>query len=121
MHLVVVAAAVEGLSFGVLSIWAQLALCLVSVLRKVRKSHPLIPWVKAPRSPNSVLGRTYGGILDFSFGGRTENRYEMTLELVSGADFTCVLHHLSSLTRLEGSLGQVWPENGPKPKLKFIF
>ena len=56
--------------------------------------------------------------LDFSFGGRTQNRYEMALELVSGADFRCVLHHLSSLTRLKGSWGQVWSENDPKPKLK---
>ncbi len=38
----------------------------------------------------------------------------MVLELVSGADFRCVLHHLSSLTRLKGSWGQVWPENNPK-------
>ena len=34
-----------------------------------------------------LLGRTYGGILDFSFGGRTENGHDMALELVSGADF----------------------------------
>ncbi len=27
-----------------------------------------------------------GGILDFSFDGRPENRYEVTLDLVSGAD-----------------------------------
>ncbi len=40
--------------------------------------------------------------LDFSFGGRTENHYETALELVSGADFKCVLHHFPSLARLEG-------------------
>ena len=45
----------------------------------------------------------------------------MVLELVSGADFRCVLHHFSSLTCLKGSWGQVWPESGPKPKLKFRF
>ncbi len=62
-----------------------------------------------------LLGRTYGRILDFSFGGRTENGHGMVLELVSGSDFRCVLHHLASLTRLKGSWGQVWPANGPKP------
>jgi hypothetical protein len=35
--------------------------------------------------------------------------------LVYGADFKCVLHHFSSLTRLTGSWGQVWPESGRKP------
>ncbi len=69
----------------------------------------------------AMLGRTYGRILDFSFGGRTENGHETVLELVSGADFRCVLHHVSSLFGLLGSWGQVWPENGPKPKLKSIF
>ncbi len=63
----------------------------------------------------------YGRILGFSFGGRTENRYEMALELVSGADFTSVLHHYPSLARINGSWGQVWPESGPKPKLKSRF
>jgi hypothetical protein len=61
------------------------------------------------------LGRTYGRSLDFSFGGRTENGHEMVLELVSGADTRCVLHHFSSLTCLKGSWGQVC---GPKQKLK---
>ncbi len=46
------------------------------------------------------VGRTYGRILDFSFGNQTENGYEMAFELVSGADFRCVLDHLSVLTRL---------------------
>ncbi len=32
-------------------------------------------------------------ILDFSFGGRTENGHEMALELLSGADFSCILHN----------------------------
>ncbi len=61
------------------------------------------------------LCRTYGRILDFSFGGRTENRYEMAFELVSGAGFRGVLHHLSILTRLKACWGQVCPESGPKP------
>ncbi len=67
------------------------------------------------------LCRTYGRILDFSFGGRTENRYEMALEMVSGAAFRGVLHHLLNLTRLKAYWGQVWPENSPKPKLKSRF
>ncbi len=61
-----------------------------------------------------LLGRTYGRILDLSFGCRTENRYEMAFKLVSGADFRCILHPFSSLNRS-------WQENGPKPKLKFRF
>ncbi len=56
-----------------------------------------------------------------SFGGRTANGHEMVLELVSGADFRCVLHLLLSLTCLKRSWGQVWPETGPKPKLKYRF
>ncbi len=69
----------------------------------------------------AVLGRTYEGIWDLSVGGRTENGHEMVFALVSGADFRCILHHFSSLTSLKRSWGQVWPENGPKPKLKFRF
>ncbi len=65
-----------------------------------------------------ILGRTYGGILDFSFGARTENGHEMVLDLASGADFGYVLNHFSSLTCLKGSWGQVWPEHGPKPNPK---
>ncbi len=34
---------------------------------------------------HQIFGGTYGEILDFSFGGRTENRYEMALDLFSGA------------------------------------
>ncbi len=33
------------------------------------------------------LGRTYGRVLDLSFGGRTENLHEIILESVPGADF----------------------------------
>ncbi len=54
-----------------------------------------------------LFGRTYWRILDFSFGGRTENRFEVASEVVSGADPMCVLHHFYSLTRLKGSWGQV--------------
>ncbi len=35
----------------------------------------------------TVLGRTYGRILDSSFGGRTENGHEMVLDLVYRAHF----------------------------------
>ena len=38
----------------------------------------------------------------------------MALELVYGANFRRVLHHFSSLTRLKGSWGQLWPKTGPK-------
>ena len=41
----------------------------------------------------------------------------MVLELVSGADCRCLLHHFSSLARLKGSWGQAWPESGPKPNI----
>jgi hypothetical protein len=60
-----------------------------------------------------LLGRTHGRFSNFSFGGRT-NLYEIAVDLVSGADFRCVLHYFSSFTRLGGSWGQVWPESGPK-------
>ncbi len=79
------------------------------------------PGCGCTRDLASKLGWTYWRILDFSFGGRTENRYDLALEMVSGANFRCVLHHISSLTRLEGSWDQVWPESGPKPKIKYIF
>ncbi len=70
---------------------------------------------------NRVLGRTYGRILDLSFGGRTENGHKVVFEFVSGADFTCLLHHVPSLTRLKGSRGQVWSKSGRKLKLKLRF
>ncbi len=65
--------------------------------------------------------RAYGRILDFNFRGRTENSHEMVLELLTRADFKCELHHVSSLTRLKVSWGQVWPENSPKSKVKCGF
>ena len=46
-------------------------------------------WLEPPLLRS--LGGTYGRILDFSFGGRTENGHEMVLEWVSGVDFTFVL------------------------------
>ncbi len=67
------------------------------------------------------LGRTYGMIFVFSFGGRTENGHKIVFDLVSGADFASVLHHVPSLTCLKGSWGRVWSETGPKPKLKSRF
>ncbi len=65
-----------------------------------------------------LLGGTYGRIFDFSFGGRTENRYELALEFVFGADSKCVLHHFPSLACFKGSWGHIWPESGRKPELK---
>ena len=38
----------------------------------------------------------------------------MAFKLVYGANFRCVLHHFSSLTRLKGSCGQLWPKTCPK-------
>jgi hypothetical protein len=70
---------------------------------------------------DGMLGRTYGRILDLSFGGRTENGPEIIFECVSGADVGFVLHHSSCLTRLKGSWGQVWPESGPKPTQTQIY
>ncbi len=60
-------------------------------------------------------------ILYFSSGGRIFHCHEISLELVSGADFRWFPHHFSSLTCSRGSGGQVWPENSQKPKLKFRF
>jgi hypothetical protein len=46
----------------------------------------------------------------------------MALEWVSGANFRCILHHLSSLTRWNGYRGQVRPGNDRKTKLKlYVF
>ncbi len=42
---------------------------------------------------------------------RPGNGHETALQLVSGADFSCVLHHFSSLTRRSESRGQGRPEN----------
>jgi hypothetical protein len=52
---------------------------------------------------------------DFSFGGRTENVHEMALGLVPGADFKCILHHLSNPSRLKGSLRPSSAGKRPKP------
>ncbi len=53
-----------------------------------------------------ILGRAYGRISDFSFDGRTENGHEVAFELVSWADFKCLLHHFSSLAQLKRSWGR---------------
>ncbi len=50
----------------------------------------------------------------FTCGSGPENGHETALELVSGANFGCVLHHFSSPTRWNGSRGQVLPETGQK-------
>ncbi len=66
----------------------------------------------------------HSAILDLSCFGRDEERhgYEMGLDLVSGANFRCVLLHFSSLTRYNKSKGQVWLRNGRKrPTLKLCF
>ncbi len=58
-------------------------------------------------------------ILYFSFLGLDQ---EISSYLVSGGNFRCVLHHLLSLNRWNGSRGQVWPENDRKiPKLKLYL
>ena len=48
------------------------------------------------------------------FWPRPGNGHDMALDLVSGANFRCVLYHCSSLTRWSGSRGQDWPENNRK-------
>ncbi len=59
-------------------------------------------------------------LISILFWPRPGNGIEMALALVSGADFSCVLHHFSSLTRWIGSRGQVGPgDDRSKPKLKF--
>ena len=58
----------------------------------------------------------------FVFWPRPGNGHEMTLKLVSGANFRSVLHHFSSLTHWSGSRGQVRPETDRKrPKLRLWF
>ncbi len=64
------------------------------------------------------LGRTYGSIFDFSFGGRSENRYEMAFELVSGADLGCFLHHVVVPDPFQGVLGPSLAGQRPKPETK---
>ncbi len=53
-------------------------------------------------------------IFHFSFWLGPGISYEMSLELVYGSDFRCVLHLFSSLIRSKGSWGQLWPKTGPK-------
>ena len=54
-------------------------------------------------------------ILHFSFWLGPGLGHAMTIQLVCGANYRCVLHqhHLSSLTRLKGSWGQLWPTTDP--------
>ncbi len=44
-----------------------------------------------------------------------ENCHETDFELAYGANFRCVLHHLSSLTRLKWSWSHIRAENDRKP------
>ncbi len=59
-------------------------------------------------------------ILDLSFG-LTDNRYEMPLDLVSGADFRGRSRPFFEPHPVKGVSGPRWPENGPKLKLKLKF
>ncbi len=65
-----------------------------------------------------LLGQTLRGTLMTAFSilvyGVEQKGQDMAIELISGAHFRRVLHHLSSRTRLEGSWAQVWPENDRK-------
>ncbi len=54
-------------------------------------------------------------------GSGPESGHETALELVSGANFGCVLHQLSSPTRWNGSRGQVRPETGQTPNTNYMF
>ncbi len=69
-----------------------------------------------------------GYLLSFSyscqicnFGSGPENGHELALYLVSGVNFGCVLHHVSSPTRWSGSRGQVRPETDQKPNTNHSF
>ncbi len=45
---------------------------------------------------------------------KTQSAYEWALELVSGADFWCNLHYLSSPGRSRGARGPPWAPRGRK-------
>ncbi len=62
-----------------------------------------------------------GSTLTLTFGSGPENGHETALELVSGANFGCVLHHFSSPARLDWSRGQVLPELVQNPKIQIII
>jgi hypothetical protein len=74
------------------------------------------------RPPKSAIS----GLKDKSWSSQhawygSEDGHETALELVSGANFGCVLHHFSSLTRWNGSRCQVRPETGQKPNTNYMF
>ena len=62
--------------------------------------------------PNLTVSQA--AIFHFSFWLGPGISYEMSLELVYGSDFRCVLHLFSSLTRLKGFWGHLWPTTDPK-------
>ncbi len=57
----------------------------------------------------------------FLIGSGTEHGNETAVELVSGANVGCVLHHFSSPTRWNVSRGQVRPEVGQKTSTNSNF
>jgi hypothetical protein len=74
-------------------------------------------WLVPGVSHEMALELVYGANFCFWFGPGVS--HEMALELVYGANFRCGLHHISSLTRLKGSWGQLWSKTNPKrPKTK---
>ncbi len=76
------------------------------------------PWAPGRRSyPRGPILLSSGQIRILM----VEQCHEMALELNSCADFSCVLHDFSSRTRLEGSWGPIWPENGRKSAKTKIY
>ncbi len=54
-------------------------------------------------------------------GSGPGNSHETALELVSGVNVGCVLHHFSSPTRWKGSRVQVRPVTGQKSNINYNF
>ena len=83
------------------------------------------------RPPDPIQGCSYRAGLKqtssasqedcFQVPRKIENGYETALELVSGADFVCVLHHFSGPSRVEWSRGQVRPEIYQKLKIQILI
>jgi hypothetical protein len=68
-----------------------------------------------------LLSGSHNRIVDLSFDGGPEKCHEMAVEWVSWAEFRRVLHHFSSRTRMEGSCGPAWLEDGRKPSKNKIY